>query len=49
MTASRKFCLCPALRNFAETLPRFNGKPISHEAHKRIFSDRDPLFYWRYA
>ena len=22
---------------------------MSHKAHKRIFSDRDPLFYWLYA
>jgi hypothetical protein len=38
------------LRNgFAEILPRFISKPISHKAHRRIFSDRDPLFYWLYA
>ena|SRR5450759_5249593 len=38
------------LRNgFAEILPRFISKPMTHKAHKRIFSDRDPLFYWLYA
>src|SRR4030095_4660571 len=36
-------------RTFAEILPRFISKPTSHKAHKRIFSDRDPLFYWLYA
>jgi hypothetical protein len=35
--------------HFAEILPRFISKPTLHKAHKRIFSDRDPLFYWRYA
>jgi hypothetical protein len=34
---------------FAEILPRFISKPSSHNAHKRISSDRDPLFYWLYA
>lgn len=29
---------------FAEVLPRFISKPISL-AQKRIFPDRDPLFY----
>ena len=31
---------------FAEILPRFISNLTSHKAHKRIFSDRDPLFYW---
>jgi hypothetical protein len=34
---------------FAEILPRFISKPMAHKAHKRIFSDRDPLFYWLFA
>jgi hypothetical protein len=34
---------------FAEILPRFISKGIFHKAHKRIFSDRDPLFYCLYA
>ena len=37
------------LKSFAEILPRFISKRTSHKAHKRIFSDRDPLFYWLYA
>ncbi len=36
-------------QDFAEILPRFISKCISHKAHKRIFSDRDPSFYWLYA
>ncbi len=36
-------------RSFAEILPRFISKPISNNAHKRIFSDRDPLFHWLLA
>lgn len=37
------------MKSFAEILPRFISKRTSHKAHKRIFSDRDPLFYWLYA
>ena len=32
-------------RDFAE----IHMKPWFYERHKRIFSDRDILFYWRYA
>ena len=32
-----------------EILPRFISKPQSNKGHIRIFSDRDPLFYWLYA
>jgi hypothetical protein len=34
---------------FSEILPRFISKLTSHKANKRIFSDRDSLFYWLYA
>src|ERR1700681_4923903 len=40
--------ICP-WENFAEILPRFISNLISHVAHKRIFSDRDPFVYWLYA
>src|SRR5882724_7829390 len=33
----------------AEILPRFVSKLTSYTAHKRLFSDRDPLFCWLYA
>jgi hypothetical protein len=38
-----------ALSSFAEILPRFISKRTSHKPHKRIFSDRDLLFYWLHA
>jgi hypothetical protein len=38
-----------ALSSFDEILPRFISKRTSHKPHKRIFSDRDILFYWLYA
>ncbi|CAN5863699.1 hypothetical protein BH18ACI4_BH18ACI4_27810 [soil metagenome] len=41
--------LLVAWGDFAEILPRFISKPMSHKAHKRILSDRDPLFYWPFA
>jgi len=35
--------------HFAEILPRFISKPMPNKEHKRIFSDRDALFYWLLA
>jgi hypothetical protein len=46
---SNSVCMILLSGWFAEILPRFISKPMSHKAHKRIFSDRDPLFYWLYA